>query len=412
MNQIFGHVSIETEQIAAVYPYPPLNYVGNTLMLSKGFPLLKARGKGVGERPPLWLSGNFGHNRAMTPTRILLADDHALVRAGIRTALEDQPALEIVSEVGDGPGLMEGLDTWRPDLLLIDLTMPNFEPIAAIRRIRLLYPEMRILVISAYDDDVYVQGMLREGVNGYHLKDQPLSDLRLAIEQILAGKRWISSPLLERLLQPSETKSNTPHLSARQLDILHLLSRGLDNRVIAAKLGISVKTVETHLTRLYRQLHVQSRLEAANYAHERPEITGRAVETLPERQSVRPQEQQTCILVVDDNQRYRQQLRRMIGRIYPQAVIYEAENSEDALHLVRQVSPQLTLVDVVLGDESGIRCTRLLKSHSRHLRVVLMSAYPDREFHRMGLEAGANAFLDKKDLDAATLSQIIADTID
>jgi DNA-binding NarL/FixJ family response regulator len=347
----------------------------------------------------------------MIPTRILLADDHALVRAGIRTALEDQAALEIVGEVGDGPELMQALATWRPDLLLIDLTMPNFEPIAAIRRIRLLYPDMRILVVSAYDDDVYVQGMLREGVNGYHLKDQPLSDLRLAVERVLAGKRWISSSLVDRLLQPGEPRASSPHLSARQLDMLHLLSRGLDNRVIAAKLGISVKTVETHLTRLYRQLNVQSRLEAANYAHARPEITGRAVATVPEKQFVRPQGQQPSILVVDDNQGYRQQLRRMIGRIYPQAVVYEAENSEDALHLVRQVSPQLTLVDVVLGDESGIRCTRLIKTHAHHLRVVLMSAYPDREFHRMGLEAGANAFLDKKDLDAATLYQIIVDTI-
>jgi DNA-binding NarL/FixJ family response regulator len=347
----------------------------------------------------------------MVPTRILLADDHALVRAGVRKALEDEPALEIVGEAGDGPGVMQALASLRPALLLIDVTMPNFEPIAAIRIIRRLYPEMRILVISAYDDDVYVQGMLREGVHGYHLKDQPLSELRLAVEQVLAGKRWISSSLVEKLLQAAETKFNTPHLSARQLDILHLLSRGLDNRVIAAKLGISVKTVETHLTRLYRQLNVQSRLEAAHYAHERPEITGRVLETVRGDSLVRPQEQQTCILVVDDNQRYRQQLRRMIGRIDPQAVIYEAENSEDALHLVRQVSPQLAFVDVVLGDDSGIRCTRLIKTHARQARVILMSAYPDREFHRMGLEVGANAFLDKKDLDANTLYQIMTDTI-
>jgi DNA-binding NarL/FixJ family response regulator len=346
----------------------------------------------------------------MMPTRILLADDHALVRAGVRKALEDEPALEIVGEAGDGPGVMQALASLQPELLLIDVTMPNFEPITAIRLIRRLYPEMRILVISAYDDDIYVQGMLREGVHGYHLKDQPLSELRLAVEQVLAGKRWISSSLVEKLLHAAETKSNTPHLSARQLDILHLLYRGLDNRVIAAKLGISVKTVETHLTRLYRQLNVQSRLEAAHYAHERPEITSRVVETVRGDSLVRPQEQQTCILIVDDNQRYRQQLRRMIGRIDPQAVIYEAENSEDALHLVRQVSPQLAFVDVVLGDESGIRCTRLLKTHARQTRVILMSAYPDREFHRTGLEAGANAFLDKKDLDANTLYQIITDT--
>jgi len=246
----------------------------------------------------LYLIGLFVHNSAMIPTRILLADDHALVRAGIRNALEDQPALNIVGEVGDGPGVMQALDTLRPDLLLIDLTMPNFEPIAAIRRIRMLYPDLRILVVSAYDDDVYVQGMLREGVNGYHLKDQPLSDLRLAVERVLAGKRWIDSSLVDKLLRPVGDIAKTPHLSPRQLDILHLLSKGLDNRAIAAQLGISVKTVETHLTRLYRQLNVQSRLEAVNYAHEHPEITVRKV---AQSHLVLPQKQQTSILVVDDN---------------------------------------------------------------------------------------------------------------
>ena len=347
----------------------------------------------------------------MAPTRILLADDHALVRAGIRNALEDQPSLDIVGEVGDGPGLMKALAVLKPDLLLIDVTMPNFEPITAIRHIRLLYPEMRILVVSAYDDDVYVQGMLREGVNGYHLKDQPLSDLRLAVERVLAGKRWISSSLVDKLLHPTDGKSGLPHLSARQLDILHLLSQGLDNRIIAGKLGISVKTVETHLTRLYRQLNVQSRLEAANFAHIHPEITTRVVETVSDNHFIRAEEHHMSILVVDDNQRYRQQLRRMVARIYPQATLYEAENSEDALHMVRRAAPQLAFIDVVLGDESGIRCTRLIKGISRQVRVILMSAYPDREFHRMGLEAGANAFLDKKDLDTATLNQIIEDTI-
>lgn len=347
----------------------------------------------------------------MAPTRILLADDHALVRAGIRNALEDQTSLDIVGEVGDGPGLIQALATLRPDLLLIDVTMPNFEPITTIRQIRMLYPTMRILVVSAYDDDVYVQGMLREGVNGYHLKDQPLSDLRLAVERVLAGKRWISSSLVDKLLQPADLKAGLPHLSSRQLDILNLLSQGLDNRIIASKLGISVKTVETHLTRLYRQLNVQSRLEAANYAHAHPEITSRVVEAVPDHHLTRTEEHHMSILVVDDNQRYRQQLRRMVGRIYPQAMLYEAENSDDALHLVRRTAPQLAFVDVVLGDESGIRCTRLIKGLSRQVRVILMSAYPDREFHRMGLEAGANAFLDKKDLDAATLYQIITDTI-
>ncbi|MEJ2749578.1 MAG: response regulator transcription factor [Anaerolineae bacterium] len=105
----------------------------------------------------------------MNKTRVLLADDHAVVRAGIRDALQDLPNLEVIGEVGDGLALVQALEELQPDCLLIDVTMPQFEPIATIRRIRAHYPQLRILVVSAYDDDVYVKGMLSAGVDGYHL---------------------------------------------------------------------------------------------------------------------------------------------------------------------------------------------------------------------------------------------------
>ena len=179
---------------------------------------------------------------------------------------------------------------------------------------------------------------------------------------------------------------------------MSLLQQGLDNQSIARRTGLSVKTVENHLTRLYRELNVQSRLEAVNYLSQHPEILvvsgGSAVGEMSSAQAVK-------ILLVDDNARYRSQLRRMVGKICPQAVIYEAAQIREAVHLVQQVAPQLVLVDVVLGDEDGIQCTRRIKAISPPARIILISAYPDREFHRRGLEAGAVAFLDKKDLDAA-----------
>ena len=349
----------------------------------------------------------------MERVRILLADDHAVVRAGIRNALEDSPNLLIVGEVGDGPGLHDGLAELYPDCVLIDVTMPDFEPISEIRRIRRDYPELKILVVSAYDDDVYVQGLLGAGVNGYHLKDQSLLDLRLAVERVLAGERWISSSLVDKLLQQPRV-STSVSLSPRQKDILRLLMDGLDNRAIAAELGLSVKTIENHLTRLYRQLNVNSRLEAANYVREHPDLVAQT--GLPSLNLITPsmdtkQEDQFSILLVDDNKRYRSQLCRMIGKRHPAAFIYEAGDTEEAVRLAKKVSPQIMFVDVVLGDEDGIRCTRRIKAQLPAARIVLMSAYPDREFHRLGLEAGAMAFLDKKDLDASTLHQMIEDSL-
>jgi DNA-binding NarL/FixJ family response regulator len=348
----------------------------------------------------------------MNRARVLLADDHAVVRAGIRNALHELPGLEIVAEVGDGPSLLAALDETAPDCLLIDVTMPDFEPLVTIRRIRGQYPEMKVLVVSAYDDDVYVQGLLGAGVNGYHLKDQPLSDLRLAVERVLAGERWVSSPLIDKLLTISEPCSSSNALTSRQREILRLLQQGLDNQTIARQIGLSVKTIENHLTRIYRQLGVQSRLEAVRYVTERPEVLGlpgTAAGAEPGPPSG-PAKDGISILLVDDNARYRCQLRRMTGRVCPAATIYEAENSGEAAHLAQRIGPQLILVDVILGDEDGIGCARRIKALAPQSRVVLISAYPDREFHRLGLQAGAVAFLDKKDLDAATMRQMIGDT--
>ena len=118
------------------------------------------------------------------------------------------------------------------------------------------------------------------------------------------------------------------------------------------------------------------------------------------------------VLLVDDNPRYRKQLNRLIGKACPTSLLYEAEDMIEALHLAERVRPRLALIDVVLGDEDGIQCARRLKIVSPATRVVLISAYPDREFRRLGLGTGAVAFLDKKDLDAATVRQVVEDTLE
>lgn len=344
----------------------------------------------------------------MTSSRLLLADDHAVVRAGILNALKDLPQVEIVGEVGDGHALFAMLAKLRPDCLLIDVTMPDFEPISAIAQIRADYPNMKILVVSAYDDDVYVQGLLGIGVNGYHLKDQPLSDLRLAVSRVLEGERWVSSRIVDKLLQLREAPYLANRLTERQLDLLRLLYRGYDNRTMALALNLSVKTVENHLTRLYKIIAVRSRLEAVNYIMQHPEIMTVSSGTVRSPNPV-PSANALTALIVDDNTRYRQQLMRTMNSINSHMLIYEAENTQQVIEVLEHVKPRLVLVDVVLGDENGIQCAQQIAIHSPTSRVILISAYPDSEFHRLGLEAGAVAFLDKKTLDTATLRQLIDD---
>ncbi len=344
--------------------------------------------------------------------RVLLADDHAIVRSGIRRMIEQIPKMEVAGEAENGPQVLHLLNVVSVDLLLIDVTMPDFEPIDTINTIRRLYPDLKILVVSAYDDDYYVKGLLNAGVNGYHMKDQPLNDLRIAIERVMAGERWISHTLINKLVENSTTTpANTTPLSTRQRSLLRYLLQGLDNKTIAENLGLSVKTVENHLTRLYRQIEVQSRLEAVNFAMRNPHILGTpGYQVSQENNAADPLiARSISILVVDDNARYRKQLLRMIGRVNPRTTIYEADSIQETIRIIHHIDPQLVLVDVVLGDEDGIACVRQIKALNPHSRIVLISAYPDREFHRQGLESGAVAFLDKRNLDLPTLRQVIED---
>jgi len=346
----------------------------------------------------------------MLPARTLLADDHALIRAGLRDALSNLPEIEIVGEASNGRDLFLALERLHPDLLVMDVNMPDFEPVAAAHKIRAAYPNLKILVVSAYDDEAYVVGLLSAGVNGYHLKDQPLSDLQLAARRVLDGGRWISDPLVNRLVDHHHAEAASP-LTRRQRELLYLLTQGYNNNKIALVMDLSIKTVENHLTALYRAIGVESRLEANNYASRHPEAL-----MIPEHEKSQNRlyahAETLVILLVDDNARYRAQLGKLVGRISPAASIYEAEDGVEAARLAGQVKPKLAFIDVVLREEDGIQCARRVKAVSASTRVILISAYPDREFRRIGLNAGAVAFLDKKDIDAATVRQLVNDALE
>jgi len=348
----------------------------------------------------------------MPSIKVLLADDHTVVRAGIRDALKGLPDLEIAGEVGNGRELMNSLNLLNPDLLVMDANMPDFDPVSSVQQIKTKNPNLKILIVSAYDDESYVVGLLNAGVDGYHMKDQPLSDLQLAVQRVLGGNRWISSSLVSRLAnrKPASHHPVLPLLTRRQRELLRLLTQGDDNRHIALTLDLSVKTVENHLTALYRVLGVDSRLKAVNYALRHPELLATNGKDLPLSLPLEAESDLT-VLVVDDNPRYRKQLCRLIGKIHPSSLLFEAENVSEALSLGEQVQPQIALIDVVLEDEDGIQCARRLKSISPSTRMVVISAYPDREFRRQALSAGAVAFLDKKDFDSASVRQVIQDAL-
>ncbi|MFN8435737.1 MAG: response regulator, partial [Anaerolineales bacterium] len=160
----------------------------------------------------------------------------------------------------------------------------------------------------------------------------------------------------------------------------------------------------------YRVLGVDSRLKALNYILRHPELLASTGQEMAETNTpVKGQE--FTFLIVDDNPRYRQQLGRLVGKIYPSVRLYEADTTAEALSISKQVQPQLAFVDVVLDDEDGIQCARKLRTVSPQTRIVVISAYPDKEFRRQALSAGVEVFLDKKDLDTASVQQVLEDAL-
>jgi DNA-binding NarL/FixJ family response regulator len=342
--------------------------------------------------------------------RVLLADDHALMRAGLREALNNLTGLEVVGETGNGRDLMQALDSLHPDLLVMDVNMPDFEPISAVREMRAAHPDLKILVVSAYGDQAYVLGLLSAGVNGYHLKDQPISDFDLAVRRVLDGGRWISDPLVNQLVsQQIAPKPSALTLTRRQKELLYLLNQGHNNNSIARTLNLSIKTVEAHLTALYRIINVEGRLEANIFASHHPEVLSDPQQDKNSQGT--PVGRELTVLLVDNNRRYRAQLASLVRRACPSCELYEADDAAEAYHFAERVKPRLAFIDVVLDGDDGIECLKRIKNISARTSIILISAYPDWGFRQAGKNAGAVAYLDKADIDELAIQQVVEDVL-
>ncbi len=201
--------------------------------------------------------------------RVLLADDHPLVRAGIRTTLMAEPDLTLIGEATDGYEAIGLCRELRPDVLLLDLNMPGPPAVETITAVRECCPEVHVVVLTAYDDDAYVRGLVAAGVAGYVLKDEASEAVVRAVRSVVQGSSWFSRSVVEKLSQGRADvlgQAKLPILTSRELEVLQLVVAGKTNQEIAVALGISVKTVEKHIGELFVKLGVASRVEAAVYA--------------------------------------------------------------------------------------------------------------------------------------------------
>lgn len=204
------------------------------------------------------------------PLRVLLVDDHTIVRRGIRALLATEPGMEVAGEAENGAEAVTAVERLAPDVVLMDLVMPEMDGIEAIRRIRAARPATRILVLTSFVADDKVFPAIQAGALGYLLKDSSPEDLIRAIRQVARGESSlhpvIARKVLAELTQASGKPPTADPLTERELGVLQLVARGLSNAEIAAQLVISEATVRTHVSSILAKLHLASRTQAALYA--------------------------------------------------------------------------------------------------------------------------------------------------
>ncbi len=206
--------------------------------------------------------------------RVLVADDQSMVRAGFRMLLSGQEDIEVVAEASNGLEAIEKAARFDPDVVLMDIRMPELDGLEATRRILAADGTTRILVLTTFDLDEYVYEALRAGASGFVLKDDPPEQLLAAIRTVAAGDALLSPTVTKRVIEQfARMPRPTPpkeleELSARERDVLRLVARGLSNAEIAQELYISETTVKTHVTHLLQKLNLRDRVQVVVLAHQ------------------------------------------------------------------------------------------------------------------------------------------------
>ena len=198
---------------------------------------------------------------------VLIADDHPLVRDALRQALDGEEDMEVVAEAADGEQAVKLASELKPDVAVMDIVMPKLNGIEATRKIKQIAPDIAILILTAYDDDEYVLGLLDAGAAGYLLKSARGRDLAGAIRAIKAGESVLHPKIIAKLLKramvaPVAERKAAEILSERELEILKLVAMGMSNKDVAERLFLSERTIKAHLTNIFNKLNVASRSEA------------------------------------------------------------------------------------------------------------------------------------------------------
>ena len=209
---------------------------------------------------------------AAAPHRVLLADDHVTVRTGLKLLIDSQPDMKVIAEASDGETAVQQALALRPDVVVMDISMPGLNGLMATRRLKQLQPESAVVTLTRHGDDAYLQELLRAGVSGYVLKQSAPAELLQAIRVAAAGGQYLDSTLTPRItagfLRGDRKRATQPAAppTDRELEVLRLIAAGYSNKEIAAQMSLSVKTVEAHKANAMRKLGLTGRIDIVKYA--------------------------------------------------------------------------------------------------------------------------------------------------
>jgi len=198
--------------------------------------------------------------------RVLLADDHRLVRAGLRALLNEIPNVAVVAEAADGVQAVQLTRQHQPDIALLDISMPNLGGLAALRQLNGSVPGTRVVLLSMHDDDAYVTEAIQAGAAGYLIKDCAVEELALALHAVERGDCYLSPSISRKLAQAFKKGAPAPALTSRQIEILRQVAQGASSKEIARALSLSIKTVETHRAQIMERLGIRDVAGLVRYA--------------------------------------------------------------------------------------------------------------------------------------------------
>jgi DNA-binding NarL/FixJ family response regulator len=205
------------------------------------------------------------NTNAPLPIQVVLADDHDLVRSGIKALLSTVEGVQVIAEARNGNELLQLLESVKPDVVMTDISMPGMDGITAIAEIHARFPDVKVLVLSMYDTVDFVKRAVANGACGYLMKDAPPFELEQALRSVMATGSYFSAAVAQRLLQPSEPTVDD-ELTTRQVEILTLIAQGKSAKEIAFELGLSPKTVDVHRARIMERLRLNDIASLTRYA--------------------------------------------------------------------------------------------------------------------------------------------------